>query len=132
REIFVAVAMMVLAKLASGVTEWLEQFRNCRVFFLQSQCRGRQTNFGHATAQTRLAGNEGSPPSRATLLGVIVSEQHSFICDAVNIGRVVAHQASRVGADVGLANVVAPDNDYVGLLLLCCGRCASQRRSEER
>ena len=41
--------------------------------------------------------------------------------DAVDVGRFVAHQAVAVGADIGDADVVAPDDEDVRLLCLCEG-----------
>jgi hypothetical protein len=35
--------------------------------------------------------------------------------DAVDVGRLVAHHAVREGADIGLADVVAPDDQDVRL-----------------
>ena len=60
-------------------------------------------------------------PGRAALLGVIVGENHALSGDAVNVGSLEAHQSHRVGADIGLADVVAPDDDDVGFLLLRVG-----------
>ena len=53
------------------------------------------------------------------MLSIIVGEHHPFTRDAVDVGRLEAQQAVGVGADVGLTDVVAPDDDDVGLLLLC-------------
>ena len=44
--------------------------------------------------------------------------------DAVDVRRLVAHHAHVVGADVELADVVAPDDEDVGLLLLLLRRLA--------
>jgi hypothetical protein len=46
-----------------------------------------------------------------------IGEHHAFIRKAVNVGRFEAHQTVRVGADVGLPDVVAPDDDDVWSLL---------------
>src|SRR6185436_1228779 len=57
-------------------------------------------------AQRALAGDERRPPRCAALLGIIVGKHHAFTRDAVDVGRAVAHQPERVGADVGLPDVV--------------------------
>ena len=58
--------------------------------------------------------NDGAA-GRAALLGVVVGEHHAFPGDAVDVRRAVAHHADRVGADVGLADVVAEDDEDVRL-----------------
>ena len=55
-------------------------------------------------------------PGGAALLAVPVGEQRTLGGDAVDVGRLVAHHAVVVGADVELADVVAPDDDDVRLL----------------
>ena len=49
-----------------------------------------------------MPGDERGATRRATLLGVVVGEHHAFFRDAVDTGRLVAHQAMRIGADVRL------------------------------
>jgi len=53
---------------------------------------------------------------RAALLGVIAGEHQAFARNAINVRRAVAHQAERVGADVGLADIVAENDEDVRLL----------------
>ena len=62
-----------------------------------------------------LAENERRAARRATLLRVGVGEQRPFLGDAVDVGRLVTHDAEAVGADVVPADVVAPDDQDVGL-----------------
>ena len=112
----VAVAKMVLAELPGRIAERLEQLGNRRVFLLQPERGARQADLGQAGAQAGLAGDERGPAGGAALLGIIVGEHHAFLRDAVDVGRLVAHHAARVGADIGLADVVTPDDDDVGLL----------------
>jgi hypothetical protein len=66
--------------------------------------------------QNRLTGDERRTPRRAALFRVIVGEHQAFFGDAVDVRRAVAHQAERVGTDVGLTDVVAEDNEDVRLL----------------
>ena len=64
-------------------------------------------------------------PVMNEMLTVVVGEHHAFLGDAVDIGRLVAHQAARIDTDIGLADVVAPDDDDIWLLL--CGRRRTHR-----
>jgi hypothetical protein len=48
------------------------------------------------------------------LLGVVVGEHHAFARDAIDVRRLVAHQTERIGADVGLADIVAEDDQDIG------------------
>ena len=67
---------------------------------------------------------------RATVLRVVVGEHHAFAGDAVDVGGSIAHQAERVGTDIGLPDVVTVDDEDVGpcwLLLGLRGRWAEQR-----
>ena len=67
---FVAIPQVVLAELAGGIAERLEQLGDRRVFLLQSRRRARQADLGHARAQAGLAGDERRPAGRAALLGI--------------------------------------------------------------
>jgi len=128
----VAVAQMVLAELAGRIAERFEQFGDGWIFLLKSKRSTGQADFGHAGAQPRLTGDEGGSSRRAALLGVIISEHHSFVRDAVDVGRLIAHQAARVGADIRLPNVVTPDDDDVCFrLLLCCRWYANERHRKQ-
>jgi len=70
----------------------------------------RQADLGHARAHRHVAADEGGAPGGAALLGVVVGEGQAFRRDAVDIGRLVAHHAAVVVADVPGADVVAPDH----------------------
>ena len=48
RQIFVAVAEMVLAELSGGVAERLQGFRNAHVFGVKADVRTWQTDLGQA------------------------------------------------------------------------------------
>src|SRR6185312_2440506 len=52
----------------------------------------------------------------ATLLAVIVGERHAFVGDAVDVRRPVAHHAPAEVADVPGADVIAPEDQEIGLL----------------
>ena len=77
--------------------------------------RAGQADLGEAGADRRLAGDEGGAAGGAALLAVPVGEQRALLGDAVDVGRPVAHHAVVVGADVELADVVAPDDEDVRL-----------------
>ena len=95
-----------------------------RISRLQTHRRAGNADLRKAGAQRALAGDERRPPGRAALLGVVVGEHHAFAGDAVDVRRAVAHQAERIGADVGLADVVAEDDEDVR----ACGLMARRLR----
>src|SRR3954470_12689814 len=104
---------MILAELPGRITQGLQQIRDRWVFLLQSERRARKTDFGHSSPQSRLTGNERRATGCATLLAVVVGEHHPFGREAVYVGRLITHHTTRVGADVGLPDIVAPNNYYV-------------------
>ena len=121
RQKLVAVAEMVLAELSGHVALRLEQLGERRVLIRQPFLRPRQSHFQQAGAHRALAGDERGAASGAGLLAVIVGEDRAFIGDAVDVGRAIAHHAAIVGADVPVADIVAHDDEDVGLLLLLRG-----------
>ncbi len=82
---------------------------------LQADRRAGNADLAQAGAQADLPGDEGGAPRRAAVLGIIVREHHAFLGDAVDVGRPVAHDAQGIGADIGLADVVAEDDQDVRL-----------------
>ena len=66
-------------------------------------------------------GDEVRATRRATCLGIVVGEQHAFLGDLVEVRRPARHHAAVIGADIPHADVVAHDDDDVGLLRLLCG-----------
>ena len=114
RQVLVAVAQMVLAELARGVALLLEERGDRHVPGLKTLRGARHPDLAEARANGALAGDEGRASRRAALIGIHVGEHHAFLGEAVDIGRLVAHQPEVVGADVGFADVVAPDDDDVG------------------
>src|SRR5215510_3199969 len=117
-QMFIPVTEMVLAKLGGGVALSLEQLRDGHVAGLEALRGAGHADLGVARAQATLAGDERGAPRRATLLGIIVGEDYAFLGDSVNVVRPEAHQSHRVGTDVGLADVVTPDDDEVWFLFL--------------
>ena len=74
-----------------------------------------KADLGQAGADAVLAGEERGTAGGARLLAVVVLEADALLGDAVDVRRLVAHQAAAVGADVGDADVVAEDHQDVGL-----------------
>ena len=55
-------------------------------------------------------------PAVQRLLAVGVGEQHAFLGEPVDVGRLIAHQAVRIAAQVRLTDIIAPDDEDVGFL----------------
>ena len=115
-QVLVAVAQVVLAELAGGVALRLQRRRDRRVLRLQAQRRTGQAHLGQAGAIRVLAGDERCPSGGATLLPVVVGEQHPFRGDAVDVGGSVSHQPVAVATEVALPDVVAPDDQDIRLI----------------
>ena len=87
---------------------------------------------GHAGADRQLAGDEVGAARRAARLGVVVGEQHALGGELVEVRRPAGHHAAVVGADVPHADVVAHDDDDVGLLRLRLSRRRRAAGSRQR
>src|SRR5262249_1109020 len=121
RQMFVAVAEVVLAELAAGVAQRLEQFGDGRGLVGDPLLGPRQADLEQAGAERALAGGASGPAGGAGLLGVAVGEERPLPGDAVDVRGAVAHRAAVVGADVPVADVVAPEDEDVRLLAGCAG-----------
>ena len=75
-----------------------------------------EADLGQPGADRRLPCDEGRASCRATLLPVPVGEHHALLRNAIDVGRLVAHHAQVIGADVVPADVITPDHEDVGLL----------------
>src|SRR6516164_9289722 len=73
-----------------------------------------------------LAENKGGASSSATLLRVGIGEKRAFFRDAINVRRLITHHAVVVGADVGPADVITPNDENVRSLA-CSARARRQR-----
>ena len=111
----VAVAEMVLAELPGHIAERLEQLGERRILVGKAFLCPWQSHLQQARAHRALAGDEGGPAGGTRLLTVIVGEDRTFVGDAVDVGRAVAHLAAIIGADVPVADVIAHDDENVGL-----------------
>src|SRR5262245_21188162 len=106
---------MVLAELSGGVAEILQKLRDCWIFGFEPECRARHADFGEPRADRRLSRDESGPPSGATLLAVEIGEVRAFPGDAVDVGRLVAHDAQIVAAEVKPTDVVGHNKEDIGL-----------------
>src|SRR5436309_14953300 len=104
----VAIAEMVLAELACDVALRFEQFRDRHIPCLQTFLSARQSTLEQSGAQTRLTGDEARAPGGTALLAIPAGEQRAFLRDAINVRRLVAHDALVVSAGVPVADFIAP------------------------
>src|SRR5215831_18861258 len=112
------VAKMVLAKLACRVAEIKEELGKRRGAGLQVTRTARELRRDHASAYWQHPGKEGVTPGGAALLRVIVSKQSAFLRYAVDIWRFAQRQAAMISADLHPADVIAHDEENVGLTRL--------------
>src|SRR5580693_4581738 len=85
---------------------------------MQSDCGAGHADFGEASADRVLTGDEARASGRAALLAIPIGETRAFLRDAVDVGRLVAHHALAVIADVPIADVIPPNDEdiwFVGL-----------------
>ena len=122
---------MIFAELAGRVAVFLQQTGDGRVLFLHAEIGAGKTDFREARAEYALPHDVGRSARGARLLAVVVGENHAFIGDTVDIRRAVADQTHRVGADVGLADVVTPDDQDIGLVL-SLGHAGYERAGKDR
>ncbi len=121
RQELVAVAEMVLAELSGRIALRFEQFGDGRIFSGQAFLGRGQPDLQQPGPQRALSGDEGGAAGGAGLLAIIVGEDRALVGDAVDVGRAIAHHAAVVGADIPVADIIAHDDEDVGLLLLLGG-----------
>ena len=117
RQMFVAVAQVVLAELAGGVAERLQQAGDGRVLRPHALGGAGQADLRQAGADRALACDEGGAAGGAGILGIVVGEHRAFAGDAVDVGRAVAHHPHVVGRDIRPADIVPEDHEDVGASL---------------
>ncbi len=93
RQVLVAVAEMVLAELAAGVALVLEQVGDGRRPVRHAVIRAWHADGQQSGAERMLAEDERRAAGGAALLRVEVGEHRAFLGDAVDVGRLVAHDA---------------------------------------
>ena len=116
RQKLVLVAEVVLAELAGGVAHSFQRLRDGDRLRRQAGGCAGLADRGHAGADRQLAGDEVGAARGATRFRVIIGEQHAFGGDLVEIRRAACHHAAVIGAEIPDADVVAHDDDDVGLL----------------
>src|SRR5262245_38255588 len=127
-QMLVAIALVVLAKLTGGVALALQHRRHGAIGLLPALLGAWQADLGHAATHGHAAADESGATGSARLLAVVVGKGDAFLPEPVDIRRLVAHHASAVKADVPESNVVAPNDEDVGLLTLClCMSCDEQQ-----
>src|SRR5262249_46301527 len=112
----VLVAQMVLAELTGDVALRLQQLGDGAVVRPQSLIRTWQADLRQASADGRLAGDKCRASGRATLLAIPVGEQSPFLGQPVDVRRAISHHAVVVRTQVEPPDVIAPNDQNVGLL----------------
>src|SRR4029077_14857288 len=112
------VAQMVLAELAGVVAKIEQKLGDRRGAGPEIRRATGQLRRNHAGAQRMHTGEECITTRRAALLGVVLGELRAFLTDLVDVRRFADHQALMVDARLHPPNVVAHDEEDVGLLLL--------------
>ena len=112
----VEIAEVVLAELAGRVALVLERRGDGDDLLVHADRRAGNADLGQAGAIDALPGDEGRAARGAGLFAVGIGEHHAFLGDAVDVGRLIAHQAVRIAAQVRDADVVAPDDEDIRLV----------------
>ena len=116
RQMFIPVSQVIFAELTGGITPGLEHLGDSDIPILDPQIGTGQAHFGQACAKPGLARDKGRAPRRAALVAVVVGKAHALFGNAVDIRRAIAHDPVAVGADIGNADIVAPDDQNIGLI----------------
>jgi len=117
RQHLVSITEMVLAELAGRVAKRLQQFRDGRVFLRHALGSARPPDLGQSGPDWGLPRDEGGAAGRAALLPIPIGKHRALAGDAIDVGRLVAHHAPVIRADVEAADVIAPDDQDVRSLL---------------
>jgi hypothetical protein len=106
---------VVLAELAGFVSHPFQHRGNRDRLGGQADRRASLADCGHTRADGEFAGDEVGAARRAARLGVVVGEYHSFFGELIEVRGFAGHQAAVVCADVPHPDIVAHDDDDVGL-----------------
>src|SRR5215470_13369247 len=109
---------MILAELAGRVAEVAQEYCQSRRARLQVGRAARKLRRDHARAHRIHAGEEGIAARGATLHGHVVHEDRTLIADTIDIWRFAHHQSAVIDTRLHPADVIAHDEENVGLLLL--------------
>ena len=123
-QMLVAVAEVVLAELAGGVAEILEEFPDRWILGAEPERRARHADLGEAGTDRRLSGNKGGATGCAALLPIEISEHRAFLGDAVDVRRPVTHDAVVVATDIEPADVVGHDEENIRFCCLSHFNCS--------
>ena len=119
RQVIVAITLVVLAELTGGVSSGLQNGGDGYVTFLPALFCSWQTHFGHPSAYWYVPAEECSASCGATLLTVVVSKRQAFFGDAVDVRGAISHHPAVVVTDIPSTDVITPDHEDIGFLLLC-------------
>ena len=112
----VQIAEMVLAELAGGIALVLQQLGDGDDLVGHADRRAGNADLRQSGAIDALSGDERRATRGAGLLAVGIGEHHALLGDAIDVRRLVAHQAVRVATQIRNADVVAPDDEDVRLV----------------
>ena len=124
RQELVAIAEMVLAELAGGVTERLEHLGQGRVLLLNADGGAGEADLGQPGANRGLTRDKGGASRGTALLRIVVGKEHALGGDAVDIGCVIARHPPAVAAEIGNADIVGHDHEDIGFF--GCGDCTAR------
>jgi hypothetical protein len=114
RQMLIAIAEVVFAKLAGAIALGLEQLSDGGIFRFKASFGARQPHLAETGAEDALTGDESRTTSGAALFGVVVDEATTLLGYAVNVGGLIAHQAIAVATQVALTDIVTPEDENVG------------------
>src|SRR5262245_49927127 len=114
---------MVLAELPGRVAKRLERRGKRTGLIRNTDISAGLADRRQARAERNLAGNEIGAAGRAACLRVIVGEDHPVGGELVEVWGLARHDSTVVGADIEPADIVAHDDEDIGLAsrrgLLC-------------
>ena len=106
---------MVLAELAGLVAQRLQHGGERHGLVRHADIGAGLADRRQAGAQRQLAGDEVGAAGGAARLGIVVGEAHALGGELVEVRRLAGHDALVIGADVEPADIVAHDDEDVGL-----------------
>jgi hypothetical protein len=77
-----------------------------------------ETHLGQAAANAVLTGEKGCTSRGAALLAVIMEKPQALFREAIDVRGLVAHETAAVATEIGDADVIAEDDENVGLAAL--------------
>ena len=117
-QMFVPVTQVVLAELAGGIALRLQHFGERGILGLHAHRPPDHAYRGQACPDGIHARHERRTTGGAGWMRVMIAEHSPFLGNAIDVGCAVAHDTTTVNAQVGEADIVTPDDDDIGLLLL--------------